>query len=121
MRTRFQKIARFFGALRHSQYQGDIAILKADAFGAKAPEGIEAKLDEVRGYMPDIEMGALRGLPDGTLGREFARMLDDQGLKPFALSPGIKAEIAEHTYIARYIATHDMPKTYPHQRAMRFR
>jgi ubiquinone biosynthesis protein Coq4 len=95
--------------LRGGVTLGDAAILKADAFGARATPEAEAQLEAVRGYLPPIDLAALRALPDGTLGREYARMLDDGGLKPFTVSEGFDPEILRRNVMAvRYAVTHDM-------------
>lgn len=102
----FLKAARM---LRAGVATGDAAILKADAAGVRAAPEAEAKLDAVRGYLPRIDIAALRALPDGTLGREYARMLDDGGLTPFTVSEGFDPEILRrNTFAARLAVTHDM-------------
>lgn len=88
---------------------GDTAILKADAFGVRATPAAEAQLESVRGYLPRIDVGALRALPDGTLGREYARLLDTNGLSPFTVSEDFDPEILRrNVFAARYAVTHDM-------------
>lgn len=89
--------------------RGDAAILKAEALGTRAPAWLEAQLDDVRGYYPPIDIHALRALPDGTFGREYARHMDENRLDPFTLSPTLSDEICRrHTYIVRQTVTHDM-------------
>jgi ubiquinone biosynthesis protein Coq4 len=88
---------------------GDLAILKADAFDVRAAPEAEARLEAVRGYLPRIDLAALRSLPDGTLGREYARMLDNGGLSPFTVSEGFDPEVLRrNAFAARYAVTHDM-------------
>ena len=102
------KFGRLWRAWRRGASSGEIAILKADAFGVRTPVAAEGKLDRVHGFLPDIDMPSLRALPDGTLGREWARLLDAQGYAPFDLPPELKAEVIEQTFMVRYIATHDV-------------
>lgn len=102
------KFGRLWRAWRRGASSGEIAVLKADAFGVKAPPAAQGKLDRVRGFLPRIDLQHLRTLPDGTLGREWARLLDAQGYTPFNLPPELKAEVIEQTFTIRYIATHDV-------------
>lgn len=55
-----------------------------------------------------VDYDALRGLPDGTLGREYARFLDDNGLDPdlFQAPPGMPPGIAY--VVQRMRQTHDL-------------
>lgn len=87
---------------------GDFAILKADAMGATASPEVEAQLAAVRGWMPRIDLAALRALPDGTFGREYARHMDHNGLAPFEVSPGLEDEVRRNTFVVRYALTHDI-------------
>lgn len=55
-----------------------------------------------------VDYAALRALPDGTLGREYARFIDDNGLDPdlFQAPPGMPAGIAY--IVQRMRQTHDL-------------
>jgi ubiquinone biosynthesis protein Coq4 len=85
---------------------GDVAVLKIDAFSP--PRGIASKLERVRGYAPEQNLLALRGLPEGTLGREYARFLDANGILPLVISPGVKERFRDNPYALRYTTTHDL-------------
>lgn len=88
---------------------GDVAVLKADLVGMNARAELRPRLAAVRDYRPDIDMEALRALPDGTFGRETARFLDDNGLTFVAVSDAVAPEIRErNAYGIRYAATHDL-------------
>lgn len=50
-----------------------------------APEALAGQLDEFVLPDPLPTLDALRFLPDGTLGREYARFMDENGLTPDAL------------------------------------
>ena len=51
---------------------------------------------------------ALRELPPGSLGREYARFLDANRITPLAVSPDIKQRFRENPFVLRYTATHDL-------------
>jgi ubiquinone biosynthesis protein Coq4 len=106
---RVKQLRKAARLLRTGGPLGDAAILKADALGVSAAPSVEAQLEDVRGYLPRIDLEALRSLPDGTLGREYARMLDKNGLSPFTVSADFDREILRrNTFAARYAVTHDM-------------
>jgi ubiquinone biosynthesis protein Coq4 len=86
---------------------GDVAVLKLDALGAP-PAGIAAKLAPLRGYAPEQNLEALRALPPGSLGREYARFLDANGITPLAISPNIRERFRENPFVLRYTTTHDL-------------
>jgi ubiquinone biosynthesis protein Coq4 len=93
---------------RHT-HLGDFAILKADAFGVRAAPQAEAKLEPVRGYLPPIRLEALRQMPDGSFGREYARHMDALKLQPFDVSERVEREVIERNVFAtRYAVTHDI-------------
>lgn len=56
-----------------------------------------------------IDYAALRRLPDGTLGREYARFLDDNGITPdaFETPPDVGDELAAYVML-RMRQTHDL-------------
>lgn len=88
---------------------GDGAILKADAVGAAAAPQVAAKLENVRGYLPPIDLDALATLPDGTFGREYARHMRENGLVPFHVTARIPQDMLErNAFAVRYAVTHDM-------------
>jgi ubiquinone biosynthesis protein Coq4 len=106
---RVKQLMKAARLLRSGGPLGDAAILKADALGVRAAPSAEAQLEDVRGYLPRIDLEALRCLPDGTLGREFARMLDKNGLSPFTVSADFDREIlSRNTFAVRYAVTHDI-------------
>ncbi|MGD0523600.1 MAG: Coq4 family protein, partial [Polyangiaceae bacterium] len=86
---------------------GDVVVLKLDALAA-APPRIAKKLEAVQGYAPAHDVALLRALPDGTLGGEYARFLDANGITPLVVSPGVRARFAHEPYALRYTTTHDL-------------
>ena len=94
-------------AFRAGAPLGDVAVLKFAALSAP-PRGINAKLEALRGYAPEQSLPVLRALPAGTLGREYARFLDANGITPLTISPHIKERFHENPYVLRYATTHDL-------------
>ncbi len=86
---------------------GDVAVMKLDALAAP-PEGIAQRLEAVRGYAPEQSMSVLRALPAGTLGREYARFLDANGIEPLVISDAVKQRFHENPFALRYTVTHDL-------------
>ncbi|NUQ76419.1 MAG: hypothetical protein HUU21_23010 [Polyangiaceae bacterium] len=106
---RMKQLFKATRMLREGGPLGDAAILKADALGVRATPSTEVQLEGVRGYLPRIDIAALRGLPGGTLGHEYAQFLDKNGLVPFTVSADFDPEILRrNTFAARYAVTHDM-------------
>jgi ubiquinone biosynthesis protein Coq4 len=86
---------------------GDVVVLKIDALAAP-PRGIESRLAAVRGYWPKHDLARLRTLPAGTLGREYARFLDANGIEPLVISESVKERFRDNPYALRYATTHDL-------------
>ncbi|MEO0407203.1 MAG: Coq4 family protein [Cyanobacteria bacterium P01_A01_bin.135] len=102
LRTVFQEVARGNPNL------GDIAILKADALGARAHPDAIAKLQPVVGYHPPVDLDALMALPEGSFGYEYAHHMRRNKLQPFNVSPGMAALAQENVFALRYAVTHDI-------------
>jgi ubiquinone biosynthesis protein COQ4 len=86
---------------------GDVVVMKVDAYSLPAKSTLRA-LEKIRGYAPEQDLAALRVLPNGTLGREYARHLDANGIEPLVISPAIKARFHNNPYALRYATTHDL-------------
>ncbi len=86
---------------------GDVAVMKLDALAAP-PKGIAQRLEAVRGYAPEQNLSVLRALPAGTLGREYARFLDANGIEPLVISDTVKERFRENPFALRYTVTHDL-------------
>jgi ubiquinone biosynthesis protein Coq4 len=84
-----------------------VVVLKLDALSAP-PKGIASKLEAVRGYAPPHDLCALRTLPAGTLGREYARFLDANGIEPLVISDATKERFRGNPFALRYATTHDL-------------
>lgn len=87
---------------------GDLALLKADALGAKANPPTAARLQAVVGYYPTIDLEALETLPAGTFGREYARHMRSSALQPLTVSPELDAVARRNVFALRYAVTHDI-------------
>jgi ubiquinone biosynthesis protein COQ4 len=86
---------------------GDVVVMKLDALASPPAETLR-RLEAVHGYAPDQDLEALRELPAGTLGREYARFLDSNGIEPLAISPAVKERFRADPYALRFTATHDL-------------
>lgn len=71
----------------------------AELLGEMHPAMLEAA-NAARDLRPLPQLAALRDLPDGSLGREYARFMDDNGLVPESLRP-----IAEDSNLAHFRAS----------------
>jgi ubiquinone biosynthesis protein Coq4 len=103
-------LVKLFGMLRAHRAGaplGDVVVLKLDALSGVSNE-VARKLEPVRGWAPTHDLPALRRLPAGTLGREYARFLDDNGRVPLEVSPAVRERFRENPYALRYTATHDL-------------
>ncbi len=103
----FGKIALMFRRYRAGAPLGDVALLKFDAM-SDPPPGLNEKLQALRGYSPEVDLDRLRQLPDGTLGREYARFLDANGITPLTVSPHLVRHFFENPWVLRITTTHDL-------------
>lgn len=88
---------------------GDIAVLKCDSVGLDARPDLRVHLAPVRGWLPSIDLEALRSLPDGSFGKAYAGFLDAHELSPFRLTSAVPDDVrARNAYGIRYSTTHDM-------------
>ena len=101
------KLVSVFREYRAGAPLGDLVVLKLDAL-ATAPRGLDGKLAalEEHAFAPDLP--ALRRLPAGTLGREYARFLDANGIVPLTVSPAVRERFRREPYALRYTSTHDL-------------
>lgn len=102
-----RKMIETIRAYRAGVPLGDVVVLKLDALSAPPRSTLRA-LDRVRGFAPPHDLARLRTLPDGTLGREYARFLDANGIEPLVISDAIKERYRENPYALRYTTTHDL-------------
>ena len=87
---------------------GDVVVMKIDALSAPSREVVR-KLEAMYGYdAPTHDLAELRALPAGTLGREYARHLDANGIEPLVISPAVRDRYRSNPYALRYTTTHDL-------------
>ncbi|HEY1693183.1 MAG TPA: Coq4 family protein [Polyangiaceae bacterium] len=101
------KLVATFRAYRAGAPLGDVVMLKLDALHGEPP-GLDAKLERVRGYAPEQDLASLRRMPAGSLGREYARFLDANGLEPLVTSADVRAGFRDRPYALRFTTTHDL-------------
>jgi ubiquinone biosynthesis protein Coq4 len=102
-----RKMIETFRAYRAGAPLGDVVVLKLDAL-SRPPKSLAPKLERVRGYAPKQDLAWLRTLAPGSLGSEYARFLDANGIEPLVVSPELKERFRENPYALRYTATHDL-------------
>ena len=102
-----RKMLEMIRAYRAGAPLGDVVVLKLDALSSP-PKGIGEKLAPVRGYAPSHDLAALRALPAGTLGREYARFLDANGIEPLVISAAVRERFRDNPFALRYTTTHDL-------------
>lgn len=108
MGIQVKQLYRAFQLYQKSGKLGDFALLKADAFGAKAHPNLAPKLASVTGYYPEINVEHLLEYPPGTFGREYAEHLTNNRFQPFNVSPEFDAIAQRNVFALRYAVTHDI-------------
>lgn len=103
-------LTELWRARRAGASLGDLAVLKF-AWLAGPTEAKSARLRAVGNGCLEVDMDELRALPEGTVGRAYARHLDDNGLQPLDISPAIKRRFADDPYPLWYTTTHDLLHT----------
>jgi ubiquinone biosynthesis protein COQ4 len=103
----WNKISELMRARRAGMALGDLVVMKFALFSTP-PSGINARLRSQGNSSLEVNMSELRALPDGSVGREYARILDQRGLLPLAISPSVKDRFADNPYALRYTTTHDL-------------
>lgn len=101
------KLWTAYRAYRAEAPLGDVVVLKLDALHRPPTE----VADELRTLTKDDaapDLAGLRRLPDGTLGREYARFLDDNGIVPLVVSDALRERFRGDPYALRYARTHDL-------------
>jgi ubiquinone biosynthesis protein Coq4 len=101
------KLRQTWRAYRSGAPLGDVAMLKVDALHGEPP-GLAARLEHVRGYAPEQKLPLLRKLPEGTLGREYARFLDTNRIEPLVTTREVRERFRDRPYALRYTMTHDL-------------
>jgi ubiquinone biosynthesis protein Coq4 len=102
-----RKMVETIRAYRAGVPLGDVVVLKLDALSRPPAETLR-RLERVRGYAPKQDLVELRALPPGTLGREYARFLDANGIEPLVISAATRERYRDNPYALRYTTTHDL-------------
>uniref|UniRef100_A0A8C8RP92 Ubiquinone biosynthesis protein COQ4 homolog, mitochondrial n=1 Tax=Pelusios castaneus TaxID=367368 RepID=A0A8C8RP92_9SAUR len=76
------------------------------------PEGFQILQERPRIRLSTLDVNGLRGLPDGTFGREYVRFLNDNRVSPDTRMPAKFVDDEELAYvIQRYREVHDLMHT----------
>ncbi|MBZ5711747.1 ubiquinone biosynthesis protein COQ4 [Nannocystis pusilla] len=92
---------------REGKSLGDVAALKFAVLAGPRHTGND-RLHTLPTPCLEVDMAELRALPEGTVGREFARQLDSKGLEPLVISDEMKARLSDNPLALRYTTTHDL-------------
>lgn len=105
---KWSEMREILRARREGAGIGDIAVMKFAIYSGPAPQ-LNARL-RANGYPAclEVDLEAMRRLPEGTVGRAFARHLDDHGLMPLEISDECKRRYADNPAALRYTTTHDL-------------
>ena len=104
----FKKLYLAYKISKNPERAGDFALLKSSAFGARANRATEAKMENVRGYYPAIDLEKLSQLSPQTFGYEYVCYLQENKLQPIKISPELAEIACDNVFAARYAVTHDM-------------
>lgn len=94
-------------AMRDGVTLGDLAVLRIAEFVHPSPEEA-ARLRALGEPCLDVDMDALRRMPEGSVGREYARHLDAHGLSPLLVTRATRERYADNPHALRYATTHDL-------------
>jgi ubiquinone biosynthesis protein COQ4 len=107
--TRMEVFRELRAAMSDPARTGDIPALKSELAGTRASPEIEAKLGDVRGYHPPLDLRALAALPPESFGHAYTRFLAANNLSPITLTGRLDpALIARNAFVVRYGIIHDM-------------
>lgn len=104
---KWSEMKAVLAARRAGATLGDIAVMKFDIFSGPAPR-LNAQLKASGDAEFVVDVDALRRMPEGTVGRAYARHLDDHGLAPLEISEAYKRRYADRPAALRYTTTHDL-------------
>jgi len=107
--TTFQILRSLLSALGDNERIGDVVVLKSALSNQRASPALEARLADVRGYHPRLDLDALAALPAGTFGYEFSRFMRSNELSPITVTGNLpESMVADNAFMVRYGIIHDM-------------
>lgn len=101
------KMIRMIKAFINGAPLGDVAAMKIDALRT-TPAAVHERLKHLSGKTVDIDVRALKALPDGTLGHEYQRHLEANHLEHLVLTPEITEQLQDNPYAILFTQTHDL-------------
>jgi ubiquinone biosynthesis protein COQ4 len=107
MLKKFQQIKTLIN-YKNSENLGDFAILKSEILGANINPDVAAKLQQVVGYHPSIDLEKLSQYPQDTFGRQYADHMRENKLKPLNVSSELEDVAKRNVFALRYVVTHDI-------------
>jgi ubiquinone biosynthesis protein COQ4 len=107
MLKKFQQIKTLIN-YKNSENLGDFAILKSEILGANINPDVAAKLQQVVGYHPSIDLEQLSQYPQDTFGRQYADHMRENKLKPLNVSSELEDVAKRNVFALRYVVTHDI-------------
>ncbi|RUR76711.1 Coq4 family protein [Chlorogloeopsis fritschii PCC 9212] len=107
MLKKFQQIKTLIN-YKNSENLGDFAILKSELLGANINPDVVAKLQQVVGYHPSIDLEKLSQYPQDTFGRQYADHMRENKLKPLNVSSELEDVAKRNVFALRYVVTHDI-------------
>lgn len=87
---------------------GDVAAYKSAILGTTTYPEIAEKLSRLTTCFPNIDLAALRPLPEGTFGRIYAQHMDEYHLTPLEISADVIAKLPNQSLGLRYTLLHDV-------------
>jgi len=87
---------------------GDVAIVKAEAFGIHTSSKLRKCLKNVTGYFPEVDLDTLEDLSDNTFGNIYSHYMKKNKLTPFVVSQEYYDMANNNVFACRYAITHDI-------------
>ena len=106
--TRLELLRRAIPLLADARTVGDGAVLKAVALAGLGSDHVREALAPFRGFVADVDPGALAEMPIGSFGRALSAFCIENHISLLRPTPTL-IEAADERFVAvRYAATHDM-------------
>jgi ubiquinone biosynthesis protein Coq4 len=105
--SKWRQFTEVMRARRENAPLADIAVMKF-AWYVDEKSALNEQLRGLDEVCLEVDMEALRRLPEGTVGRVYAQHLDGHGLQPMKVSPEVQRRYADNPLPLRYTTTHDL-------------